>query len=154
MRILIVTVLLSAGLWACSEKKESQQGLSAEELVAGPSNGGKVPTITFSDSVFDFGIITAGTIVKHSFTFTNKGEGQLIISNAQASCGCTVPTFPRDPIAPGASGKIDVEFNSTGRSGNQNKTVTVLANTSPATTELQLVGKVQPNPETENGPVQ
>jgi hypothetical protein len=151
MRTLFFTLLLLAGFVACKEKK--QEGLSANELIMAPSNGDKVPVLVFTDSVYDFGAVAAGSMVKHSFEFVNKGKGQLIITNAQASCGCTVPTFPHEPIPPGGKGKIDVEFNSTGRSGKQNKTVTIFANSTPPTHELLLKGNVSPDPAELNGPV-
>jgi hypothetical protein len=152
MRTFFFSICWLVVLAACSEKKA--EGLSANELVSGPSNGGKVPGLVFTDSAFDFGTVTAGAIVKHSYTFTNTGEGQLIITNAQASCGCTVPTYPHEPIPPGGKGEIKVEFNTRGRSGRQNKTVTILANSAPATREVVLTGNIQPDPAESNGPVQ
>ena len=81
-------------------------------------------------------------MVTHVFKFVNNGKGPLVISKANASCGCTVPEYPRDPIMPGDSGKISVQFNTTGKLGQQSKTVTVTANTNPSNTELTLIGKV------------
>lgn len=98
--------------------------------------------IKFDTTTFDFGTVTAGEVVTHVFNFTNTGKGPLVISKANASCGCTVPDYPRDPIMPGGSGKISVQFNTTGKLGAQNKTVTVTANTNPSNTELILTGKV------------
>ena len=150
-----VLLLLLTGFMAisaCSDKKPTS--LSAQQLITDPSEGKRLPTTVFTDTTFDFGTVEAGTIVKHSFVFENKGEGDLVISNAQASCGCTVPTFPKEPIPAGGKGKIDVEFNSTGREGPQNKTVTLFANTLPPTRNLVLTGTVRPSTAELKGPIQ
>lgn len=84
--------------------------------------------MTFVDTKHDFGTITEGEIVKHAFKFKNTGENPLLISKAQASCGCTVPSYPKEPIPPGGEGEIVVEFNSTNRPGVQNKNVLVYSN--------------------------
>jgi hypothetical protein len=98
-------------------------------------------TMEFDDDVFDFGTVEKGEKVEHSYTFTNTGSEPLIISNAKASCGCTVPTWPKEPIAPGETGEIPVVFNARS-AGNQTKTVTITANTNPPQTRLTVKGKV------------
>lgn len=84
--------------------------------------------ITFDDTKHDFGTITEGEVVKHAYRFKNAGTNPLLISNAVASCGCTVPSYPKEPIPPGGEGEIVVEFNSTNRPGIQNKNVLVYSN--------------------------
>ncbi len=99
----------------------------------------------FKQKVFDFGTVKEGEVVEHDYVFTNVGKTPLVISNAQGSCGCTVPEFPKEPIAPGADGKIKVKFNSEGKGGNVEKEVTLTANTYPETvTKLTIKGKVTP----------
>ncbi|MBL0308670.1 MAG: DUF1573 domain-containing protein [Bacteroidetes bacterium] len=106
----------------------------------------KVTTsIKFDRLTHDFGRIADGSKVKTKFKFTNTGKVALIISGAQGSCGCTVPQWPRDPIKPGETGEIDVEFDSSGKSGETSKTVTVGANTDPASTVLTIKATVIPN---------
>ncbi|WP_035727684.1 DUF1573 domain-containing protein [Eisenibacter elegans] len=105
-----------------------------------PANG--VAAISFAESSHDFGMIGAQDVVKHVFVFTNSGDAPLIINNAQADCGCTVPKWPREPIAPGASGEIEVEFSAVGKSGNQMKRITLYANTDPATTQLTIKANI------------
>lgn len=83
----------------------------------------------FEKSTHDFGEIKQGDIVKHTFKFTNIGEAPLLISDIRTTCGCTTPNYTREPIAPGESGEIDVQFNSNGKSGVQNKVITIFANT-------------------------
>ncbi len=98
--------------------------------------------ISFEEMKYDFGNLKEGDIVHHTFLFKNNGSNPLIITNAIGSCGCTVPTYPKEPIAPGEDGKIEVQFNSAGREGLQNKTVTVTANTDPANTVLTITSNV------------
>lgn len=96
------------------------------------------PVMTFSESEFNFGNIAQGEIVEHSFVFTNTGNSDLIISDARASCGCTVPNYPNTAISPGESGEITVKFNSKNRSGIQNKTITLTTNTENGTETLKI----------------
>ena len=103
---------------------------------------GPLPTITFDESLHDFGTIKDGDVVEHVFTFTNNGQAPLLISDAKATCGCTVPEWPRTPIAIGETGEIKVRFNSKNRPGIQNKTVTLTANTWPATQRVQIKANV------------
>lgn len=84
--------------------------------------------ITFDNTKHDFGTITEGEVVKYAYHFKNAGPNPLLISNAVASCGCTVPSYPKEPIPPGGEGEIVVEFNSTNRPGIQNKNVLVYSN--------------------------
>lgn len=84
--------------------------------------------MTFDDTKHDFGTITEGEVVKHAYHFKNTGTNPLLISNAVASCGCTVPSYPKEPIPPGGEGEIVVEFNSANRAGVQNKNVLVYSN--------------------------
>jgi hypothetical protein len=105
-----------------------------------------LPEFSFEKENHDFGTIEEGTLAKYDFEFTNTGEAPLIISNASGSCGCTVPQWPREPIAPGETGIIHVEFNSNGRPGNQTKTVTLNANTMPNKKVLRINAMVNPKP--------
>jgi len=108
----------------------------------------KIPVITLlSDSTYQFGNITEGSIVEHDFKFKNDGQFPLIINNVTASCGCTIPEWPREPISPGAESSIKVRFNTKGKPGPQVKTITVFANTEPAYSELRLQGMVAEAPD-------
>ena len=98
-------------------------------------------TMSFAEEVYDFGSVEKGGKVEHSYKFTNTGNEPLIISNAKASCGCTVPTWPKEPIAPGETGEIPVIFNAKS-TGNQTKTITITANTTPPKTRLTIKGQV------------
>ena len=103
-----------------------------------------VTVMKFEKMVYDFGRINEGDIVKTQFRFTNAGKVVLLISHARASCGCTVPTTPKDPIKPGESNVINVEFNSIGKKGETTKTVTLQANTRPMETVLTIKATVIP----------
>ncbi len=87
------------------------------------------PTMDFKDTLHNFGPMHEDEKVEYEFAFTNNGKGPLIISSAYGSCGCTVPDYPHDAIAPGKSGIMKVTFNSAGKSGHQEKSVTIHTNT-------------------------
>lgn len=101
-----------------------------------------VPELSFEAVEHNFGKVYEGETVDHTFTFTNTGTGPLLIQNARASCGCTVPSWPKEAIAPGEKGEIQVRFNTTGKLGNQRKTVTLTANTQPNILTLIIQGEV------------
>lgn len=112
--------------------------------IAGAQDSLPKTRITYKEPKVDLGEAAEGPKVKHSFEFQNTGNEPLIIQSATGSCGCTVPQFPKEPIAPGAKGKIDIEFDTNGRPGSNTKTVTVVANTNPSSTELTFTVKVNP----------
>ncbi len=99
-------------------------------------------TVQIIDSAYNFGKVTDGEIVTFNYRFKNTGTKPLIITNATASCGCTVPEKPEAPIQPGETGFIKVKFNSEHRVGQAHKTVTVSSNAEPAFPELLLKGEV------------
>jgi hypothetical protein len=107
---------------------------------------GPTTTMTFTEYEHDFGTLNEGDEVTHVFEFTNTGSEPLLLSNCKGSCGCTVPKCPKEPIAPGASGSIEVKFNSKGKKNAQTKRVTIDANTDPAQTILTISANVTPNP--------
>jgi hypothetical protein len=141
MRNLIIFCLLTLTI-ACGEAKKSNDIVSIPMTPAGKIDTAALPKFAFTSDNFDFGKITQGEIVKCSFVFTNEGKSPLVISSASASCGCTVPSYSEDPIAPGAQGKIEVVFDSKGKLGMQTKTITLIANTIPNTKVLYLRGEI------------
>ena len=117
----------------------------AQPNVAVPT--GPITTIAFADNgIHEFGTVTEGEVVTKTFSFTNTGNEPLIISDAKGSCGCTVPSKPTAPIAPGETGEITVNFNSKNKQGPRNQKVTVTANTNPAQTFIYLKGEVVADP--------
>lgn len=108
------------------------------------------PVITWDKSQYDFGDILQGDRVEHTFSFTNSGDQDLIITNVEVTCGCTTPKgWPRDPIAPGGRGEITVAFNSAGKSGKQNKVITITSNSAGGLKQVMFTAfvleKSQPN---------
>jgi hypothetical protein len=98
--------------------------------------------MAFENSTWNFGTIKQGDVATNVFKFENTGSEPLIITKAKGSCGCTAPNWPKEPIAPGETGEIEVKFNSRGKKGSQNKTVTIWANTTPNQTRLRVTGEV------------
>lgn len=96
------------------------------------------------NEVFDFGKIQQGIPATHEFTFVNKGRVPMIITNAQPSCGCTVPSWSKDPIPPGGQGFVKATFNAAAP-GAFDKTVTVTANVASGIVMLRIRGEVLPN---------
>ncbi len=107
-----------------------------------PTDTVNVAKLTFDRTAVDFGTIRQGEVVKETYRFTNTGRIPLVISDARSTCGCTVPDWPKTPIAPGAEGEISVRFDSENREGRQGKPVTITANTYPSATTLYLNGTV------------
>lgn len=130
---------------AQAEATETEQA-TFEQQAEEPKSTLPPTAMAFAETEHDFGTITDGDKVKHIFAFTNSGENPLVISNAKGSCGCTVPKWPREPIAPGASAEIEVAFNSSKKLGNQTKTVTITANTEPEQTFLKITAQVEADP--------
>lgn len=102
----------------------------------------EMPVITFEEESFDFGDISQGEKVQHVFKFKNTGESDLIISSAVGSCGCTVPSYPKEPVKPGDEGEINVIFDSNGKQGAQHKRVTIVANTNPNKTMIAIMANI------------
>lgn len=127
---------------ALEAKNGIKPTISSPDVVNNASANLDVSKITFEDMEFDFGSVKAGEVVNHTFKFTNTGNRPLVISKANATCGCTVPEWPKDPIAPGAKGEIKVKFNSAGRKNLQTKYVNITANTKPEVTRLKITGNV------------
>ncbi len=146
MKLIAGLFLSSLLLISCSDKKSNttSDGYPIETPMTedGKIDESKLPKFEFVSEVFDFGKIIDGEKVSYTFQFKNVGKIPLIISSANASCGCTVPSYSNAPIAPGASGKIDVVFDSKGKLGLQNKTITLVANTIPNTKVLYLRGEI------------
>jgi len=109
------------------------------------------PKIKFEAKVINYGNIDYKGDSNREFVFTNTGKEPLILTSVRASCGCTTPSWTRDPIAPGEKGIIKVKYD-TGRVGNFNKTVTVQSNASNGTITLQIKGKVSPKPQVQTTP--
>ena len=136
------TVLCSAGflvlMTGCDVRKKDKQATIATT----PAEVKDPTSIQLIDSVYDFGKVTEGEIVEYSYRFKNTGDKPLVVSEVHASCGCTVPEKPEEPVKPGEIGFIKVKFNSDHRPCEAHKTITVNSNAKPAFPELLLKGEV------------
>lgn len=131
-------VILAGWMGVACNNAKSEQG-------TGDLSSENAPVFTLKEeSVYDFGTVKDGEVVEKSFAFQNTGNGPLVISNITASCGCTTPEWPKDPIPPGGESNILVRFNTTGKPGQQSKAVTITANTDPSVIELHIKGVVEP----------
>jgi hypothetical protein len=142
---LSLLVMLAAGFVGCAEEETKTIDSSVVNNNQTASENGEVaqvPVMEFEEILFDFGTITQGEKVNFVYKFTNTGDADLVISSAKGSCGCTVPNWPKQPIAPGASGEIKVVFNSDGKKDNQHKEVSINANTQPALNKVAFKGVV------------
>ena len=121
----IVYIGIIFGLFACSSLDTPQE--LTTDMVNNPNSASEetapvaMASMSFEEDSYDFGEISQGEKVEHNFTFTNNGEADLIISSAVGSCGCTVPSYPKEPISPGETGEIKVIFDSNGKKGAQHK---------------------------------
>ncbi|HXI00002.1 MAG TPA: DUF1573 domain-containing protein [Sphingobacteriaceae bacterium] len=148
MKIVIMAIAAIMGVAACNNSNKQttvndSSKIATVDSIPGSVNAAEAPQIKFEKATYDFGVINSGEKVTHEFKFTNTGKSPLIISNAQASCGCTVPEKPEKPINPGEEGIIKVVFDSTGKTGMQNKMITITSNAIPATSELHLIGNIK-----------
>ncbi len=101
-------------------------------------------SISFDKTAYDFGTVPEGTLVETTFKVTNTGKTDLVISNAQPSCGCTVPAWPKEPIKPGETGDVLVKFDTSGKPNKQTKSVTLYTNTAVGREVLTISGSVTP----------
>lgn len=100
--------------------------------------------IKFDTESHDFGKIEEGTVATFVFTFKNTGATPVVISNASPSCGCTTPSWTKEPVMPGKTGSVTASFSSAGRPGNFAKTVTVVSNAETPQIVLSFKGEVVP----------
>jgi hypothetical protein len=144
--IIELTGISSNSLSAWMDKRKSHQSVSLNP--AQPTRDDQVSnmpktTIEFTEKKHDFGQITKGSIVKYAFRFKNTGQNPLMIARADVSCGCTVPQFPHEAIAPGKEGEILVQFNSAGKSGRQEKNIIVHSNAVPESESVTIEAYVK-----------
>ena len=132
-------------LASCANDKEQKItsdlvriSLTADESIDEVS----MPEIEVDNDFFDFGEMNQDELVSIFFKLKNVGDAPLLIRSAKASCGCTVPEWPRDPVGVGDTTNIKVTFNSGKKSGKQNKTVTLVTNAIPSTKVLTIKGIV------------
>jgi hypothetical protein len=149
------TILLASSLFlACGSEEGGSAGSGSDvstDDIANPTapsqqSGSRKETaeITFDNPLHDFGASEEGEILTHEFWFTNTGGSRLIVTNVKPTCGCTIPYFPKEPIAPGKRGSVKVELNTekTGL-GHHEKSVTVYSNSNPNKMKLTFSTEVR-----------
>ena len=146
-KIVFIGIASIFALASCNAGNEEQVTSEAIENPISADSREKVdtkslPEITFDKDFHDFGKISEGEKVTYSFRFKNTGKFDLIVQTASGSCGCTVPEIPEKPLRPGETGFIKVQFNSEGRTGIQEKQVTVITNTIPNTNIIRIKAEV------------
>jgi hypothetical protein len=140
MRLFIFAAFISSLLLSCDVRNKDTQSTSLP-VATSPDD---ITTVQIIDSVHDFGQVKEGEIVEFNFRFKNTGTKPLVVANVAASCGCTIPEKPEQPIRPGEIGFIKAKFDTDKRPGDAMKTVTVTSNAQPSFPELILKGKVLP----------
>ena len=140
MKNISMLFLMSVILLSCTSNSETdtdQRRTDFAEFIDNPTE------ISFDEMEYDFGSVSEGDQVKHVFKFKNTGNQNLVLINVKGSCGCTVPEdWPKQPLAPGETGEISVNFDSHGRVGNVKKSVRIEANTNPSLNIVNIVGIV------------
>jgi hypothetical protein len=143
--IALCLTAVSAGAYAQTQTTPAASPAGQEK----PKDNKKAPKFKFKEAeTFDFGTIKEGPVAEHVFEFKNVGKEPLIIQSASASCGCTTPEWPKEPIMPGKKGKITVHYNTQGRVGPFNKTVYLTSNavSDKERYELNIKGTVEAAP--------
>jgi hypothetical protein len=100
-------------------------------------------TMQFYETKYSFGKQPEGKVLKHNFRFKNTGFHPLMIAKTDVTCGCTVPNFPDETIAPGSDGEITVVFNTSGKSGFQQKNIIVHANSLPEAVSIGIEADIK-----------
>lgn len=124
--------------------------VSATPTAATPAAAPSAPTMkpeemAFASETHDFGTVSEGPAAEYEFSFTNKGKEPIVIQQVHASCGCTTPSYSKDPVLPGKTGTVKASFNTTGRPGSFTKTITVLSNAGSKV--LTIKGEVEKAPD-------
>ena len=168
MKQLVILAFSGLVVFSCTDKRmenslknlekrvaalEKKSGIATANPVAEPvdntpADPSQSPVMVFDNTEYDFGTVLEGDVVQYTFKFKNVGAMPLIISQATATCGCTVPEWPKDPIPAGKEGVISVKFNTTNRTNMQTKYVNITANTKPEVTRLKISGMVTPKNDT------
>ncbi len=152
MKWLSIIVLWS--VWACGSDSEPKVQTTPVSKYAdiirnplsaqGDIDSNNVAKMSFEEIVFDFDTIMEGTVVQHTFHFTNTGKKPLSIMDARSTCGCTIAHYPKEIIESGQKGSIKASFDSNGKTFDQDKPITIYANTLPQKTVVRMRGFVIP----------
>ncbi len=146
-----IIVLFSLILYFCScsetESKFKENSVNSEVIqnpisASGDSDFSNLPKFHITEKEHNFGTMIQGEKVAWIFKYKNTGNSDLIISRVKTSCGCTVPTFSKEPLSSGKEGELEIVFDSAGRKGNVFKTITVFTNAQPNAIKLAISGQI------------
>lgn len=140
-----ISLLAALAIFATHAMAQTTPQTSRAAAPAQVSNQNAEMTLKFKEEEHNFGTVPEGPSVSYDFEFKNTGKEPIVLSNVQASCGCTTPTWPKEPIAPGQSSKITATYSTQGRPGQINKTITVTSNA--GTKVLKITGMVEKAPD-------
>ncbi|MEO0898765.1 MAG: DUF1573 domain-containing protein [Bacteroidota bacterium] len=162
-KIIFMMVAVAMAFVSCQTANKSNAPATAEAVKPAPAPTNAIPpatqnnlpewqtkaqsmaptSVNWAEEVYNFGKVQQGTKVTHQFRFKNTGSNELLLTRVKPSCGCTTPTYSKDPVAAGTEGYIDVAFDTKGKKGRQVKTVTVTANMEGAVQKvLRIEGEV------------
>jgi uncharacterized protein YfaS (alpha-2-macroglobulin family) len=146
--ILTAFLVSAMAFTSCDKKGDASSKINKENLESAKSRDVEIKNgaalVTFDETEYDFGTVTEGEVVETVFKVTNSGKTDLVITDAQVTCGCTVPVWPKQPIKPGETEEIQVRFNTAGKSNRQQKNITLITNTASGREILTLKGMVTP----------
>ena len=100
-------------------------------------------TMQFYETKYNFGSVSAGRVVSHTFKFKNTGQNPLMIAKTDVTCGCTTPNFPLESIAPGSDGEITIAYNTDGHQGHEEKVIAIHSNALPETVNIAVEADVR-----------
>jgi Protein of unknown function (DUF1573) len=146
--ILSILFILTSNTEGVAQKavKVTAKGVTAVKSVKKSNPVIKMAQIHFAQTTIDLGTIKENVVVEKKFSFVNEGNANLVIINAEGSCGCTVPLFSKEPIAPNGKGEIVVKYTAKNMMGPQKKTITVTTNGKPEIIKLHIEGWVEQIP--------
>jgi len=150
-KIVCIVVVMAAFAVTSCKKENASSKVKPENIEAAAARDAEiskgVPFIEWDKIEHDFGTLDNGEKVETVFTLTNTGEGDLVITGARGSCGCTVPDWPKTPVKPGDTAKIKVAFNSTNKKNKTTNTVTLTTNTEKGNEVVRIKAFVNPKKE-------
>ena len=149
LRFFLLILAVSLSFISCSKQSDSTEDEALNVILRSPINpDGSVdstmlPILVFEMMTWDFDTIDQGNSVKHDFKFKNIGKADLLISDVQTSCGCTITEYEKNAIKSGEESKLSFKFDSTDKYGKQDKSITIYANTYPNKTVVNFTGYVK-----------
>ena len=141
MRFILICLISTTLLLSCDVRRKDK--IADDSLQKTASALKDSTSVALIDTTYNFGTIMEGEKVEYNFRFKNTGKKPLVIINAHASCGCTIPEKPEKPVMPGETSFIKVVFNSKGKAGHQEKSIIVSSNAKPSFPDLILSGEVK-----------